>query len=178
MKIFIETEKFILREILETDVEGMYALDSDPEVHKYLGNNPIANMDAALATIQHVRKQYEENGIGRWAIIDKASNEFVGWAGLKYEQNLRTNFNYYDIGYRLLRKYWGKGIASEAAKVSLEYGFNQLNINEIFAAAQVGNAASNKILTNIGLKFIETFEYGGALTNWYGLNKSEYALTH
>jgi [ribosomal protein S5]-alanine N-acetyltransferase len=178
MKIFIDTEKFILREILETDVEGMYALDSDPEVHKYLGNNPIASMDAALATIQHVRKQYKENGIGRWAIIDKASNEFVGWAGLKYEQNLRTNFNYYDIGYRLLRKYWGKGIASEAAKVSLEYGFNQLNINEIFAAAHVGNAASNKILTNIGLKFIDTFEYNGALTNWYGLNKSEYLLTH
>jgi [ribosomal protein S5]-alanine N-acetyltransferase len=176
MKIFIETEKFILREILETDVEGMYALDSDPEVHKYLGNNPIESMDAALATIQHVRKQYKENGIGRWAIIDKASNEFVGWAGLKYEQNLRTNFNYYDIGYRLLRKYWGKGIASEAAKVSLEYGFNQLNINEIFAAAQVDNAASNKILTNIGLKFIETFDYNGALTNWYGLNKSEYPL--
>jgi ribosomal-protein-alanine N-acetyltransferase len=178
MKVFIETEKFILREILETDVEGMYALDSDPEVHKYLGNNPIASMDAALATIQHVRKQYEANGIGRWAIIDKASNEFVGWAGLKYEQNLRTNINYYDIGYRLLRKYWGKGIASEAAKVSLEYGFNQLNINEIFAAAQVDNAASNKILTNIGLKFVETFEFRGAVNNWYKLNKSDYPLNH
>ncbi len=178
MKIFIETEKFILREILETDVEGMYALDSDPEVHKYLGNKPIISMDAALATIQHVRKQYEENGIGRWAIIDKASNEFVGWAGLKYEQNLRTNYNYYDIGYRLLRKYWGKGIASKAAEVSLEYGFNQLNLNEIFAAAQVDNAASNKILTNIGLKFVETFEFRGAVNNWYKLDKSEYALTH
>jgi ribosomal-protein-alanine N-acetyltransferase len=178
MKIFIETEKFILREFLETDVQGIYALDSDPEVHKYLGNKPITSMDAALATIQHVRKQYEENGIGRWAIIDKASNEFMGWAGLKYEQNLRTNFNYYDIGYRLLRKYWGKGIASEAAKVSLEYGFNQLNLNEIFAAAQVDNAASNKILTNIGLKFVETFEFRGAVNNWYKLDKSEYALNH
>jgi [ribosomal protein S5]-alanine N-acetyltransferase len=178
MQIFIETEQFILREILETDAQGIYALDSDPEVHKYLGNNPITSMDAAHATIQHVRKQYEENGIGRWAIIDKDSNEFMGWAGLKYEQYIRTNFHYYDIGYRLLRKYWGKGIGFEAAKVSLEYGFNQLNYNEIFAAAHVDNAASNKILTNIGLKFIETFEYGGAITNWYGLTKSEYPLNH
>ena len=51
--------------------------------------------------ISFIRAQYVKNGIGRWAIIDKNTEDFIGWTGLKYEQNLRKEFNYYDLGYRL-----------------------------------------------------------------------------
>lgn len=172
MKIFIETERLLLREIIEEDAQGFYELDSDPEVHKYLGNKPVKNIEQSRDIIKHVRKQYVENGIGRWAIIDKATKEFIGWSGLKYEKNLRENINYYDLGYRLKRKFWGKGIATETAIESLKYGFDQLNIKEICAAAHTENVASNKILTNIGFEFIETFEFDGAIHNWYKLEKS------
>ena len=91
---------------------------------------------------------------------------------MKYEQNLRENLNYYDLGYRLKRKYWGKGIATETALALLQYGFDQLHIPEICAAAHTENTASNKILTNIGLKWVETFEVDGALHNWYKLERS------
>lgn len=174
MKIYIETERLLIREITEADVQGFYELDSDPEVHKYLGNNPVKSMAECLDVIRYVRKQYQDNGIGRWAVEDKLTKEFVGWTGLKYEWNDRQNVNYYDLGYRLKRKFWGKGIATETAVASLKYGFTKMNLEEIFAAAHTENIASNKILTKIGLKCIDTFDYHGAQHNWYWLEKSEW----
>ncbi|GJM31187.1 MAG: N-acetyltransferase [Saprospiraceae bacterium] len=178
MKIFVKTERLILREIVENDTEGIYELDSDPEVHKYLGNNPIQNREQSKDIIKYIRKQYEENGIGRWAIIDKITNEFIGWTGLKYEQNVRENFDYYDLGYRIKRQYWGKGIATETALEALKYGFTTLNLPEIYAGAHVDNIASNKVLKKVGLRFIETFEFDGAMHNWYKLEKSEWINGH
>ena len=68
-------------------------------------------MVEAKSIIEEIRKQYKENGIGRWAVIDKKTNDFIGWAGLKYEQKLGDNFKYYDLGYRLKKKYWGKTLS-------------------------------------------------------------------
>ena len=124
--------------------------------------------------IDFIRNQYVVNGIGRWAIIDKKTNDFIGWTGLKFEQGLRENFSYYDLGYRLRKKYWGKGIATESAIQSLKYGFENLDLKEIGAAADVDHLVSNKILKKIGLKFIETFEFEGSTCNWYNLKKSDW----
>jgi len=175
MKIFIETERFILREILPTDVEGMYELDSDSEVHKYLGNKPITTKEQANDVIKFIRQQYIDYGIGRWAIIDKKTNKLIGWTGLKYVTNeVNHHINYYDLGYRLIKKYWGQGIASETAIASLEYAFDKLNLTEVYASASCENEGSNKILKKIGLNFIETFYYEDIKCNWYKIVKTEY----
>ena len=175
MNLILETERCILRELEINDLEGMYQLDSDPVVHQYLGNKPVENRDAARAIIESVQKQYTKFGLGRWAIIDKKSNDFVGWCGLKYEQKLRVEFNYYDLGYRLRHKYWGIGIGKETALASLNYGFEKLNLEEICAAAHPDNIASNKILQRIGLIARDPFEYDGNLIHWYRLSRSEWA---
>ena len=122
MKVFTETERFILREIVEEDVLGFFELDADPEVHKYIGNHPVGSVEECQKIIAHVRNQYIEYGMGRWAIIDKTNNDFLGWTGIKYETGIRKQ-PYYDLGYRIIRKHWGKGIATETAFASLEYGF-------------------------------------------------------
>jgi ribosomal-protein-alanine N-acetyltransferase len=174
MKVHIETDTLIIRELEVSDAEGMFELDSDPEVHEFLGKNPIKTIDEAHEAIAYIRKQYTSNGIGRWAIIDKKTEDFIGWTGLKYEKALRKEFNYYDLGYRLRKKYWGNGIATETAIASLKYGFEKLNLKAIGAAAEVNHAASNKILKKIGLKFIETFDYEGVTHNWYTLSKTDW----
>ena len=162
MKIFAETNRLILREILTTDVDGMFELDSDPEVHTYLGNTPVSNKDQIIDTINFIRQQYIDHGIGRWAIIDKNTNEFIGWEGLKFVTDLTNNHkNYYDLGYRLIKKYWGQGIATETALASLEYAFNELYASEVYAMADCKNEGSNKILKKVGLNFIETFDLEG-----------------
>ena len=174
MKVHIETERLIIRDIEEYDAQGMFELDSDPEVHEFLGKNPIKTIEEAKKVIVLIRAQYVRNGIGRWAIIDKRTEDFIGWTGLKYEQGLRKEFSYYDLGYRLRKKYWGNGIATETAIESLKYGFEKLDLKEIGAAADISHLVSNKILSKIGLKFIDTFDYEGVPHNWYKIGKAEW----
>jgi ribosomal-protein-alanine N-acetyltransferase len=80
MKVFIETERLILRELVPIDAEGMFELDSDPLVHTYLGESPITTIEQAKANIALIRKQYVDNGIGRWALIEKQTGNFMGQA--------------------------------------------------------------------------------------------------
>ncbi|MEZ7925092.1 MAG: GNAT family N-acetyltransferase [Flavobacteriales bacterium] len=174
MKVHIETERLIIRDLELYDARGIFELDSDPEVHEFLGKNPIKTIDEAKQVIDFIRAQYIRNGIGRWAIIDKKTEDFIGWTGLKYEQGLRKDFSYYDLGYRLKKKYWGNGIATETAIETLKYGFEKLNLKEVGAAADINHLASNKILKKIGLKLIETFDYEGIPHNWYNIQKTEW----
>lgn len=173
MNIHIETDRLILRDMEDYDVEGIFALDSDPEVHEYLGKNPIKTIEQAKEVINYVRNQYKEHGIGRWAVIDKRTNEFMGWSGLKFEQNVRE-FDYFDLGYRFRKEFWGKGIATETALASIKYGFEELELDQISGAADVNNIASNKILQKAGLKFVETFEFEGIPHHWYSISRSDW----
>jgi ribosomal-protein-alanine N-acetyltransferase len=174
MKVYVETDRLLMREFTEDDAPGLFALDSDPEVHKYLGNMTVKTIEESRDIIRFIRKQYEENGIGRWAVIDKATGDFIGWSGLKYEKNLRRGMEYYDVGYRLRRQYWGQGIATETAIESLKYGFGEMGVEEICAAAHVDNAASNRVLQKIGMALTETFDYDGELHNWYRLKRADW----
>ena len=175
MKIIIETNRLIIRELLPSDSEGIFALDSDPEVHKYLGNNPLTTKEQASEVIEFIRKQYFENGIGRWAMIYKECNEFVGWTGFKFvTEPINDHKNYCDIGYRLVKKHWGKGFATESALACLKYAFETLKVKEVCAFAEYEHEVSNHILTKIGLKFVETFDYEGKPHNWYQLERNEY----
>lgn len=170
-----------MRELLITDVDDMFELDSNPEVHKYLGKNPINTKAQAEAAIAFIRTQYLERGIGRFATIEKSSGNFIGWSGLKLNtgeiETLGTKKEFYDIGYRFMPKYWGKGYATESSIAVLDYGFQNLKLDLICGAAETGNTASNAILQKIGLQYIEQFPYESEMVNWYELKKEDYAKT-
>jgi [ribosomal protein S5]-alanine N-acetyltransferase len=173
MTIITETERLIIRKILPTDVDEMFELHSDPEVHRFLGNKTVTNKEQIVDMINFVRQQYIDFGVGRWAIIDKKTNEFIGWTGLEWVTKETNNHkNYYDLGYRLIKRFWGQGIATESAFASLDYAFNKLNAKEVYAIADCENQGSNKILKKVGLKFIETFDHEGIKHNWYKMDRS------
>lgn len=175
MEVFIETERFILRELIREDVDGIFRLEADPEVHKHLGNNPILIKEQALDEIFFIQAHYEEYGIGRWAIIDKKTNDFVGWVGLEYiTEETNGKKNYYDLSYRLIQDYWGKGIATETSLSVLNYAFSIMKINEVYAMAEPENIASCRVLENIGMEFVETFKLDGRLFNWYRVDKESF----
>lgn len=170
-----ETERLILREVTPGDLDGFYTLDSDPEVHRYLGNEPVDDREKLLEIIQFIRDQYIQHGIGRWAMVEKSTGLFIGWTGLKYVQEPTNHPTpYYDLGYRLIQKYWGQGYATESAAASLNYGFEVLQLPEIFAAVDIHNAASNHILTKLGFTKLEPFLYETALQNWYKIDQAEW----
>lgn len=177
MRTTIKTQRLILRPVTLNDVQDFFEMDSNPEVHKYLGNQPVKSIEQSKIMIKAIIEQYQSNGLGRLAIITKETNQFVGWAGLKLEQNLRKTFDYYDIGYRLKQKFWGNGYATEAALAALNYGFKTLKLNKICGAADVNNLASNHILKKIGMQPQGTFKYKNTTCNWYVLQLETYLLT-
>ena len=175
MKIFVETERLILRELLPEDENGMWELDSDPEVHKYVGNKPVTNMEQVRAVIAIIRQQYTDNGIARWAMIEKSTNNFMGWTGLKLiKEATGGHANYFDLGYRMARKYWGQGFATESAIASLGYGFAEMGIQEFFARANIDNLASQNVLKKSGMNLVKQIYVDGAEHYWYHLTREEW----
>lgn len=174
MQIKLQTERLILRPITLADAQDFFEMDSNPEVHKFLGNKPVKHIDECIAYITCVIEEYKAYGTSRLAIVLKDTNEFIGWAGVRLEQNVRKEFDYYDVGYRLKQRYWGKGYATEAALASLDFGFNQLQLKEIGAAAEANHIASNTILKKIGMQPSGTFTYDGKLCHWYVIKNPNY----
>lgn len=172
MRILIETERLILRELEYTDENDLFEMDSDPEVHLYIENKPVKTIDEIHNAINLLKKQNEENGIARWAVIDKLTSECIGWAGLKYfNQPLNNRNNFYELGYRFKKKHWGKGFATESSIAILDYGFKNFNVDSIFAITDPKNENSKKVLAKLGFEFKETFNYEGATTDWFELTK-------
>lgn len=97
MKPILETERLLLRELNPDDAGDFFYLNENPNVIKYTGDKVFQNIDEAREFLENYR-DYWLNGYGRWAIISKVNNEFVGWCGLKYNSNTEET----DVGFRFL----------------------------------------------------------------------------
>lgn len=172
MKPIIQTIRFNLREKLHIDAKDMYLLNADPEVIKYTGDPPFKDEAEALAFIKSY-DHFDKNGFGRWVIVDKKTNEYYGWCGLKKHED-----GMIDLGYRIKKEHWGKGIASETAAACLEYGFKVLDIKEIVGRSDSANAASIRILEKIGMTFWKKDTCEGIENSvWYKIDKASYLRT-
>jgi len=170
MKEPIETERLLLREFIPTDDLGLFELESNPNVHVYVGKKPITHIDEGRAYIDFLHQQYKDFGIGRWAVILKDTNEFLGWSGIKFITNeINNHKGFYEIGYRFIEKHWGKGYATEAGKAFIDYAFNVMKVEALYAYADAGNENSRKILEKIGMQLVNSFEYEGDLQVWFEL---------
>ena len=168
MEAKLYTDRFLLREIVPADAPALLELDSDPEVHRYLGGHTLSTLEEVQGLIGHLQRQYAEFGIGRWGVEDRQTGEFLGWAGLKWiTEPVNGHVHIYDLGYRILRRHWGKGIATECALACRDYAFREMGLSELYAAAHVDNTASNKILTRIGMRLAGRFRFEGEGCNWY-----------
>lgn len=177
MNLILKTERLILRELLPSDADAMFLLDSNPNVHTYLGNKPVVSVDQCKDYIENIRNQYLKNGIGRFAVVLKENNEVIGWAGLKFITEPENNHvNFYDIGCRLQENHWKKGYGHEAGKAWLEYAFNEMKIPEIYASAHIDNVGSNTILEKISLKREGQYFYEDIPCYWYKLKKEDYSI--
>lgn len=176
MEKIIETARLILREVSNIDQEGLFDLDSKPEVHRYIGTKPLTEKDQALEVVRILQKQYKENGIGRWAVVDKLSQEFLGWSGLKlWKEPLNGHCNVYELGYRFIPKYWGKGYATESGQAWVNYAFEVLKVPNLYAITDPENLNSKRVLQKLG--FIEgpAFLFEGEETSWFELSRGKWS---
>lgn len=169
MKQILETDRLFLREFHLSDAEKMYELNADPEVIRFTGDPPFTSIEKAQEFLENYT-DYQKNGYGRWAVIEKSTGEFIGWCGLKYNEEKLV-----DIGFRLFRKTWNKGYATEAAAATLAYGFNTLKLEEIIGRASEENKASISVLMKLGMNFwkLSAFE-GIGYTAYYRIDKKQF----
>ena len=147
MSKIIETKRLVLRELNVSDSEQFFLLNSNPEVLKYTGDQAFLSISDAESFLKNYT-DYQLNGFGRWAVISKESSEFLGWCGLKLNEEKMI-----DLGFRFFQKEWGKGYASESGKASLDVGFKQLQMKEIIGRASIDNKASVRVLEKLGMSF-------------------------
>ena len=146
----METPRLILREFDVSDADKMYLLNLDPEVIRFTGDKPFASVKSArdfLAGYQDYRK----NGFGRWAVILKKGNGFIGWCGLK-----RNEEGFVDLGFRFFKSVWNRGFATESAEACIEYGFSRLSLSEIIGRVARDNRASVRVLEKLNMTFWKT----------------------
>ncbi|MEY2560487.1 MAG: [ribosomal protein S5]-alanine N-acetyltransferase [Verrucomicrobiota bacterium] len=153
MKVILETDRLLVREYVEEDAEAFFKLNTDPEVLRFVPDKALLNVDQARQLlIDHPIGDYRKHGFGRGACILKATGEQIGFAGLKYLEELGE----VDVAYRLLPAYWGQGLATEAALASVRYGFADLGLNRIIGLVMSENIASVRVLEKTGLRYVAT----------------------
>jgi [ribosomal protein S5]-alanine N-acetyltransferase len=152
----LTTDRLILREFKLEDAVGLFELNADPIVLQFTGDAPFSSIEEAKRFIQNY-SHYQEYGFGRWSVLDKGTDEFLGWCGLKYTPEKGEC----DLGFRLMQKFWNKGYATEAAIASLSYGFNELNLKEIVGRAMIDNKASVAVLRKVGMFEEKQFDFDG-----------------
>lgn len=173
--MILETERLLLRELTEKDAERLFLLDSNPEVVKYVGMKPFSEINQTKELIKIILKQYEDVGIGRYAVVEKSSNLLIGWSGLKIlREEINGYKNVYELGYRFLPEYWGKGYATESSKTWLDYGFNVKNTDVIYAYADSENKASIHTLEKLNFQNKGNFEDKGDICTWFELKRENF----
>ena len=174
--VHLESDRLLIRPYQLGDEQAIYEMNSDPEVQKYTGDKMIHSVEEAKNILVNViLKDYEKHGYGRLAVIYKPDNKLIGFTGFKSlpEMNGET-----DLGYRFIPEYWGKGIATESAIMSLKYGFEDLGLKTIYAFAEPDNIASVKIIQKLGFTLLKIAPYPGEedeeAVEWYALKKEGY----
>jgi RimJ/RimL family protein N-acetyltransferase len=147
LKPLITTPRLYLRETTPQDAEVMFALNSDPEVLRFTGDEPFDSIEEVAAFLANY-SDFKKNGMGRWAVIRISDEAVLGWCGLKLHPDGMV-----DLGFRLFKKYWNQGFATEASLGCLTYGFETLNLTEIVGRVMPLNAASVRVLQNVGMHF-------------------------
>ncbi|MGF1468865.1 MAG: GNAT family N-acetyltransferase [Sandaracinaceae bacterium] len=151
-----ETERLLLRAARVDDAEAMYALNTDPDVMRYTHEPMPASLGEMRARIASY-PDFERHGFGRWLCVDKVSGRVIGFAGLKHLSDLGE----VDLGYRLLPAYWGRGLATEAARACVEFGFRTLGLESIIGLVLPDNAASRRVLEKVGMRLEGRLRYDG-----------------
>lgn len=150
------------------DIEKMHEINSDEQVMEFFPT--ILTKEQTTEFVLRMRKQFQNKGYCYFAVDKLKNNEFIGFIGLM-EQTYEADFTpCIDIGWRLKSSDWNKGLATEGAKKCLEYAFNHLKIDNIYAIAPKVNMKSEHIMAKIGLKKQYEFEHS-LLTNNARLKK-------
>lgn len=145
--IILETERLMLRCQLETDLDAIDAIQSDPQVMKYVGNGKTTSREETEKSIKFWKKYGEEKGYSSWAVVEKGTGRVIGKAGFA-ELPDKSDV---EVFYMFVKDAWGKGYATEISGALIEYGKEKLGLKRIVAFTFPENIPSQNVVKKIGL---------------------------
>ena len=153
----LHTERITLVPLADEHFEWEVELDSDPEVMRYLAGRASTREDVQAAHARRMAAGQKVDGLGFW--VGLVDDEFVGWWTLQpaHGPDQPDDPGVADLGYRLLRRHWRKGLASEGARELVRYGFDDVGLDRIIAQTIAVNAGSRAVMERVGLIYVRTF---------------------
>jgi len=162
--MMLETDRMILRPPKPEDEYFFYHLNKDEEVMRYI--RPTMDREQSKAYFQQAC-EITTDQIGYKIAIDKSSAEFVGWFMLKpFEDPIKMEF-----GYRLMKRFWGQGLATEGSKVMKNYAFSELKLDQLVAVTHPDNEASVNVLHKVGFEYKGLAHHYNTDVKYFELNK-------
>jgi ribosomal-protein-alanine N-acetyltransferase len=167
----IETERLLLRAFRADDFESFAAMRADAEVMRFIGQ-PVGpqTREQAEGWQEKNDRRWRDNGFGMWAVVERATGELFGWCGLSRLEDTQE----VEVGYGLARRAWGRGLATEAARASLRYGFESMGLTRIVAVVNPANHASRHVVEKLGLRYVKDAYHYGADLNYFEIGRAEF----
>jgi RimJ/RimL family protein N-acetyltransferase len=162
----LETERLLLRQFREDDLDAYAEMVGDPEVMRHLGSGPM-NRAEAWRNMAMVLGHWRLRGFGMWAVEEKATGKMVGrvgcwrpegWPGL-------------EVGWALRRETWGNGYATEAARASLDAAFERIGERHVISMIHGDNQASIRVAKRLGMRLEGRAELFGIPVSVYGVRR-------
>ena len=165
----IETSRLLLRRWREGDLDAYARICADPEVMRYLP--ATLGREESAEQMAWFERHWEKRGFGLWAVEEKASGEFIGFIGLVYHDGWPEGEHKTEVGWRLGRAHWGRGLATEGALASVRYGFERLGLERIISITLPQNAASRRVMEKAGLTCRGETRWRGNDVIWYAIDR-------
>ena len=168
----IETARLRHRMLSLHDLDELLVILSDPEVMKYLGveAGTIPSREEAKTLLRKMIEFWSDHGFGRWAVVNKEDGKLIGLCGFRLLDGMPELF------YLFAKANWGKGLATESARASLRYGFEELGFAHIVAVARHANTASTRVMVKIGMRYQKEISHSGVDAVCYAATREDYQL--
>jgi len=166
----IETDRLSFRNFTPDDFDSLFEIFSDPDVVRFLGTGATPSREEAQAVLNSYFAHWQRRGYGRFALIYKESGRLIGYCGLRW----RSDQNQPEIVYLLAKEFWGRGLATEAARACLEYGFHNLNFQQIIAVTSIANIASQRVMNKLGMRYEREERLDEMDTVVYSISRNEF----
>ncbi|MDJ0531557.1 MAG: GNAT family N-acetyltransferase [Xenococcaceae cyanobacterium MO_207.B15] len=146
----LQIEDFTMRPLQTSDLDALAAIWADSEVTRFLPSRGIPiSKENTEKSLKSFVNHWQQRGYGIWAIIENCSSQMIGYCGLRYLDELDE----VEVLYGLAKIYWGRGIATKAAKAAISYGFNVANLDKLIAMTLPDNLASRRVIEKAGLEY-------------------------
>jgi ribosomal-protein-alanine N-acetyltransferase len=154
--IVLESERLLFRDHEPADLDAFCDMEADPEVRRYVGGAPRTR-EVAERKFQAGLHRAESNRLMMWAAVYKPEARYIGRCGV-YPHFMPSGPVPGEgaLGFYLARAYWGRGLATEAGRAFVNFGFHDLGLSRIVTAVEIGNDASIRVLEKLGFALVRT----------------------